>query len=166
MTGAAKSAPPYHKRSDACGHFFVELSERRLNQSLARVHSINTRAVALLSLLAVLMSGLWAVSLPMHHKAGTPMTGFMLGFGLLTAAMLLSGISLLLTAEYDSPKLQAFYDNYSHAPDGLHHAYFTAVIGAVTRNNQVMRQKGTLLLAAIVALLCARVTMAAIPLSQ
>lgn len=146
--------------------FFVSLSERRLNQSLERVKAANTRAVTLLSLLSILMSGVWALSLKVAGQPRLVEPQILLGFALLTAAMLLCGGSLLLSAEYDSPRLEQFYGQFFGAPsEAVYSAYFAAVIGAVSRNNRVIRLKSELTVAAIVVLLAALIAMAAIPIS-
>ena len=142
--------------------FFVSLSERRLTQSVEDIKGANTRAMTLLSLLSILMSGVWALSLKAAPHSRAPI---LIGFGLLTLAMVLCGGSLLLPAQYDSPKLEHFYEQYfGEAGNVVYSVYFTAVIGAIAHNHRVFRLKSGLTATAIMALLSTLVIMALMPI--
>lgn len=108
------------------------------------------------------MSGIWALSLQVGTHSREPI---LLGFGLLTVAMLLCGGSLLLPAEYDSPNLEHFLSQYcEEQDDAVYAVYFSAVIDAIQHNHRVFRLKSGLTGAAIVALLATLVIMASMPI--
>lgn len=128
---------------------FVQLSENRLQQSLVRINTTDSRALGLLGLIAVLMTGLWAVYLT-RHSAVT--AHFHVALVLLFIAMIFSGWCLLLTAQFDNPNLAEFYQKYYAASKETYPAYFTAVITAIHLNNAVIRRKTSLLLIATLSL--------------
>lgn len=134
---------------------FVQLSENRLQQSLARISATDNRALGVLGLVAVLMTGVWAVygNLPPHPQAaGHP--GWMIGvaLGFLFLAMICAGVSLLFTAQFDNPDLGEFYEKYYASPKTTYTAYFPAVVTAIRLNNAVVLRKTTWLLSATVSL--------------
>jgi hypothetical protein len=135
---------------------FVQLSENRLQQSLARISATDNRALGVLGLVAVLMTGVWAVYGNRHqqHVAAAHDSGLMIGFalGFLFLAMICAGMSLLFTAQFDNPDLGEFYEKYYASPKTTYTAYFPAVVMAIRLNNAVVRRKTTWLLSATVSL--------------
>jgi Mg2+ and Co2+ transporter CorA len=90
--------------------FFVQLTENRLQQSLGRLNSTDNRALGLLGLVAVLLTGLWAVNFRHGMDVVSNHPGSAIAAAFLVIALLTAGTSLLLTAQYDSPDMAILYE--------------------------------------------------------
>lgn len=136
--------------------FFVELTENRLQQSLARISTTDNRALGLLGLVTVLMGGLWAVYLaPALHSPTSRLVDhgrIIAALGVLTVSLFAAGYSLLLTVQYDNPDMAEFYREYYADPDRAYPAYFASAIQAIGLNNAVAQRKSRLLLVSTMSL--------------
>ncbi|NMP21668.1 hypothetical protein [Sulfobacillus harzensis] len=137
--------------------FFVELTENRLQQSLARISITDNRALGLLGLVTVLMGGLWAVYLaPTLHHTALPGTmdhdRVIVALVVLTISLFAAGYSLLLTVQYDNPDMAEFYQKYYADNERAYAAYFASAIQAISLNNAVAQRKSRLLLASTLSL--------------
>lgn len=137
-------------------NFFVELTESRLQQSLIRISTTDNRALGLLGLIIVLMTGLWAVALsPTFHRS-IPHTSHhvrvITTLAILIIALFTAGYSLLLTVQYDNPDMAEFYREYYANPDQSYPAYFASAIRAIRLNNAIARRKSRLLLVSTLSL--------------
>ncbi len=132
--------------------FLVELTENRLQQSLARLNSTDNRALGLLGLVAVLLTGLWALNF--RHGINVARTNLrdVIAIAFLVIALLAAGTSLLLTAQYDSPDMTALYEKYYAAKDRLYAAYFSSAFEAIALNEATAKRKSWWLLVATVAI--------------
>ncbi len=131
--------------------FFVELTENRLQQSLGRLNSTDNRALGLLGLVAVLLTGLWALNFRHGMDAsGHPRSAIAAAF--LVIALLTAGTSLLLTAQYDSPDMAILYEKYYAAKDKLYPEYFSSAFEAIALNEAAAKRKAWWLLASTVAI--------------
>ena len=136
--------------------FFVQLTENRLQQSLARISTTDNRALGLLGLITVLMGGLWAVYLaPTIHHAATRTfehDRVIATIVILVISFFTAGYSLLLTVQYDNPDMAEFYREYYTSPDKSYPAYFASAIRAIRLNNAVVQRKSRLLLMSTLSL--------------
>ena len=136
--------------------FFVELTENRLQQSLARINTTDSRALGLLGLITVLMAGLWAVYLvpTLHHTASRTFEydRVIVTLVILVISLFTAGYSLLLTVQYDSPDMAEFYRKYYSHKDAAYPAYFASASEAIGFNNVVAQRKSHLLLISTVSL--------------
>ena len=132
--------------------FFVELTENRLQQSLGRLNSTDNRALGLLGLVAVLLTGLWALNFrhDMDVISDHPRSAIAAAF--LVIALLTAGTSLLLTAQYDSPDMAILYEKYYAAKDKLYPEYFSSAFEAIALNEAAAKRKAWWLLASTVAI--------------
>lgn len=130
--------------------FFVELTENRLQQSLARITSTDNRALGLLGFIAVLMTGLWAVyfspTSPSSVVRSLAHDQMVCALIILFVSLTSAGYSLLLTAQYDNPDMTEFYREYYGAQEDAYPAYFASAIRAIRLNNAIAHRKSQLLL--------------------
>ncbi|NMP25182.1 hypothetical protein [Sulfobacillus harzensis] len=136
--------------------FFVQLTENRLQQSLARINMTDNRALGLLGLITVLMAGLWAVYFaPTLHHIGPHLSQhgrIIVALVILVIALFAAGYSLLFTVQYDNPDMAEFYREYYTMPDKSYPAYFASAIRAIRLNNAVVKRKSRLLLVSTLSL--------------
>ncbi len=131
--------------------WFAQLSEARLQQSLNRINTTDSRALGLLGFVAVLIAGLWAVYLR-HPSTSWRHCAIFLALGLLFLAMLCAGLSLAFTVQFDSPDIAELYTRYGSSRDQAYLAYFSSVTEAIHLNNTIARRKSSWLLAATLSL--------------
>ncbi|PSR24887.1 MAG: hypothetical protein C7B43_17995 [Sulfobacillus benefaciens] len=133
--------------------WFAQLSETRLQQSLDRLNTTDSRALGLLGFVAVLMAGLWAVYLAHpRQQTGWRHCAVFLALGLLFISMLCAGLSLVFTVQFDSPDTAELIARYGSSRDQAYLAYFASVTEAIHFNNAVVRRKSSWLLGATLSL--------------
>lgn len=134
--------------------FFVALAERRLELSLNRLHAADNRALGLLGLVAVLMTGLWALHVGQPRPGRLPVSQprGMMAVILLGLALILAGSSLLMTAQYDSPDIRVLDDRWGREFTDAYPQYLASVVMAIDLNTAVAQRKSLLLLFATLAL--------------
>lgn len=135
--------------------FFVELTENRLQQSLARLNSADNRALGLLGFIAVLLTALWTINIGRGSVLSGGHLRASLATGCLVLALITAGISLLLTAQYDSPNLETLYEKYFAETDLLYPKYFASAFQAIALNGMTAQLKSWWLLGSTMAIFLA-----------
>lgn len=133
--------------------FYINLTEKRLELSLTRMSGADNRAIGLLGLTAVVLVGIWSV----QYLAPISPAGWLwhvrepVATGLLGLAVVLAGVSLLHSPQYDAPNMREFY-RYHRFPDESRDAYFDIVMEAIEMNTEVAEHKGRFILASALSL--------------
>ncbi len=135
---------------------FVQLSENRLQQSLNRLTAMDSRALGLLGLVAVLMTGLWAVFFSRRPSSLMSPREIVVwvALGFLCVALVTAGWSLIMAAKFDNPNLAALYSRYYAKGAAVYPAYFAAVIAAIQLNDRISQRKANLLLITTLSIFC------------